>query len=60
MCIVGVYLIFFHNTPGSYDRYVLKRVNSNYYFALLQIIGVWLALRYRNQKDPRANPSAFL
>jgi uncharacterized protein YneF (UPF0154 family) len=27
---------------------------------LLQILGVWLAVRYRNQKDPRANPSAFL
>ena len=25
-----------------------------------QILGVWLAVRYRNQKDPRANPSAFL
>ncbi|RXN10036.1 tetraspanin-31 [Labeo rohita] len=24
------------------------------------ILGVWLAMRYRNQKDPRANPSAFL
>lgn len=26
----------------------------------LQILGVWLTYRYRNQKDPRANPSAFL
>uniref|UniRef100_A0A8B9KE81 Uncharacterized protein n=1 Tax=Astyanax mexicanus TaxID=7994 RepID=A0A8B9KE81_ASTMX len=25
-----------------------------------EILGVWLAMRYRNQKDPRANPSAFL
>ncbi|KAF4019979.1 hypothetical protein G4228_011738 [Cervus hanglu yarkandensis] len=24
------------------------------------ILGVWLTYRYRNQKDPRANPSAFL
>ncbi|XP_021513269.1 tetraspanin-31 isoform X2 [Meriones unguiculatus] len=24
------------------------------------ILGVWLAMRFRNQKDPRANPSAFL
>nr|CAD7439704.1 unnamed protein product [Timema bartmani] len=23
-------------------------------------VGVWLTVRYRNQKDPRANPSAFL
>ncbi|XP_070301770.1 tetraspanin-31 isoform X3 [Salvelinus sp. IW2-2015] len=27
---------------------------------LHKILGVWLAARYRNQKDPRANPSAFL
>ena len=26
----------------------------------LQIFGVWMTVRYRNQKDPRANPSAFL
>ncbi|KAL5009777.1 hypothetical protein ScPMuIL_012082 [Solemya velum] len=30
------------------------------FFSFTEIIGVWLALRYRNQKDPRANPSAFL
>lgn len=27
---------------------------------LLQVLGVWLALRFRNQRDPRANPGAFL
>lgn len=27
---------------------------------LCQILGVWLTYCYRNQKDPRANPSAFL
>jgi tetraspanin-13/31 len=30
------------------------------FFSFTEIIGVWLAVRYRNQKDPRANPSAFL
>lgn len=30
------------------------------FFSLTEIIGVWLAMRYRNQKDPMANPSAFL
>lgn len=30
------------------------------FFSFTEIIGVWLALRYRNLKDPRANPSAFL
>ncbi|XP_041945102.1 tetraspanin-31-like [Alosa sapidissima] len=30
------------------------------FFSFTQIFGVWLAMRYRNQKDPRSNPSAFL
>uniref|UniRef100_A0A8C5KGI9 Tetraspanin-31 n=1 Tax=Jaculus jaculus TaxID=51337 RepID=A0A8C5KGI9_JACJA len=30
------------------------------FFSLTEILGVWLAMRFRNQKDPRANPSAFL
>ncbi|KAB1276057.1 Tetraspanin-13 [Camelus dromedarius] len=30
------------------------------FFLPFQILGVWLTYRYRNQKDPRANPSAFL
>ncbi|CAF88740.1 unnamed protein product, partial [Tetraodon nigroviridis] len=29
-------------------------------FSSLQIFGVWLARRYRNTKDPRSNPGAFL
>ncbi|NWR55659.1 TSN31 protein, partial [Bucorvus abyssinicus] len=27
------------------------------FFSFTEILGVWLAMRYRNQKDPRANPS---
>ncbi|XP_062401466.1 tetraspanin-31-like [Sardina pilchardus] len=30
------------------------------FFSFTQIFGVWLAMRYRNQKDPRSNASAFL
>ncbi|KAH7945271.1 hypothetical protein HPB49_008845 [Dermacentor silvarum] len=30
------------------------------FFSFTEFIGVWLTVRYRNQKDPRANPSAFL
>lgn len=30
------------------------------FFSFTEILGVWLTFRYRNQKDPRANPSAFL
>ncbi|KAJ8358530.1 hypothetical protein SKAU_G00150550 [Synaphobranchus kaupii] len=26
------------------------------FFSFTEILGVWLAVRYRNQKDPRANP----
>jgi len=33
---------------------------SNSLWFVLQIIGIWLAFRYRNLKDPRANPGAFL
>lgn len=29
-------------------------------FSFTEFIGVWLTARFRNQKDPRANPSAFL
>ncbi|XP_008330017.2 tetraspanin-13b [Cynoglossus semilaevis] len=29
-------------------------------FSFTEILGVWLTYRYRNQKDPRANPGAFL
>uniref|UniRef100_A0A673LX01 Tetraspanin 31 n=1 Tax=Sinocyclocheilus rhinocerous TaxID=307959 RepID=A0A673LX01_9TELE len=35
-------------------------VYNQYFCPFSQILGVWLAMRYRNQKDPRANPSAFL
>ncbi|XP_076455544.1 tetraspanin-13-like isoform X1 [Babylonia areolata] len=30
------------------------------FFSLTEIIGVWITIRFRNQKDPSANPSAFL
>ncbi|CAN9504148.1 unnamed protein product [Ophioblennius macclurei] len=30
------------------------------FFSFTEILGVWLTFHYRNQKDPRANPSAFL
>ncbi|XP_039592883.1 tetraspanin-13a [Polypterus senegalus] len=30
------------------------------FFSFTEILGVWLTYRYRNQKDPRSNPSAFL
>lgn len=29
-------------------------------FSFTEFIGVWLTIRYRNQKDPRSDPSAFL
>ncbi|XP_028854914.1 tetraspanin-31-like [Denticeps clupeoides] len=30
------------------------------FFSFTEILGVWLAMRYRNQKDPSANPNALL
>lgn len=30
------------------------------FFSFTEILGVWLAYRYRNQKDPRKPPGAFL
>ncbi|XP_029646715.1 tetraspanin-13 isoform X2 [Octopus sinensis] len=30
------------------------------FFSFTEILGVWITVRYRNQKDPRANPNAFL
>nr|XP_020480452.1 tetraspanin-13-like isoform X2 [Monopterus albus] len=32
----------------------------SFFFSFSEILGVWLTYHYRNQKDPRANPSAFL
>jgi len=29
-------------------------------FSITEFFGVWLTIRYRNQKDPRLDPSAFL
>lgn len=44
---------------SSITMKVLSFANANM-CARLQFVGVWLTVRYRNQKDPRANPSAFL
>ncbi|KAJ8369986.1 hypothetical protein SKAU_G00100140 [Synaphobranchus kaupii] len=30
------------------------------FFSFTEILAVWLAARYRNQRDPKANPSVFL
>eukprot|EP00092_Neocalanus_flemingeri_P038805 GFUD01042248.1.p1 GENE.GFUD01042248.1~~GFUD01042248.1.p1 ORF type:complete len:234 (+),score=44.04 GFUD01042248.1:32-733(+) len=48
--------------------HISDKVNSGFnaagglglFFSFTEFIGVWLAARFRNQKDPRANPSAFL
>jgi tetraspanin-13/31 len=29
-------------------------------FSFIEIVGVWLAMQYRNQRNPNADPSAFL
>ncbi|XP_027395804.1 tetraspanin-13 isoform X2 [Bos indicus x Bos taurus] len=46
---------------GRYAGEVLRFVGGiGLFFSFTEILGVWLTYRYRNQKDPRANPSAFL
>ncbi|OBS70092.1 hypothetical protein A6R68_01367 [Neotoma lepida] len=46
---------------GAYAGDVLRFVGGiGLFFSFTEILGVWLTYRYRNQKDPRANPSAFL
>ncbi|KAF5927778.1 hypothetical protein HPG69_000684 [Diceros bicornis minor] len=46
---------------GKYAGEVLQFVGGiGLFFSFTEILGVWLTYRYRNQKDPRANPSAFL
>lgn len=30
------------------------------FFVSQQFVGVWLTVRYRNQKDPKGHPGAFL
>ncbi|XP_032373875.1 tetraspanin-13a [Etheostoma spectabile] len=61
----------FHNPTVTCDlcsdiiqRYagdVLRFVGGiGLFFSFTEILGVWLAHRYRNIKDPRTNPGAFL
>lgn len=45
----------------EYAGEVLRYVGGiGFFFSFTEILGVWWTYRYRNQKDPRANPSAFL
>ncbi|KAF4794235.1 Tetraspanin-13 [Turdus rufiventris] len=45
----------------EYAGMVLRFVGGiGLFFSFTEILGVWLTYRYRNQKDPRANPSAFI
>ncbi|XP_039974037.1 tetraspanin-13-like [Xiphias gladius] len=61
----------FVNTPAScescsdiiqqYAGEVLQFVGGlGLFFSFTEILGVWLAHRYRNIKDPRSHPGAFL
>ncbi|XP_033496096.1 tetraspanin-13a [Epinephelus lanceolatus] len=49
------------NTIQGYAGEVLRFVGGiGLFFSFTEILGVWLAHRYRNLKDPRSNPGAFL
>lgn len=53
-----------YTCSGIIQRYaggVLQFVGGiGLFFSFTEIFGVWLAHRYRNIKDPRSNPGAFL
>ncbi|GAA6097469.1 hypothetical protein Q7C36_003797 [Tachysurus vachellii] len=59
---------FIHSTCDTCAAKILEHVGEvlrivggiGLFFSFTEILGVWLTYRYRNQKDPRANPSAFL
>ncbi|MED6235223.1 Tetraspanin-13 [Goodea atripinnis] len=45
----------------KYASEVLRFVGSiGLFFSFTEILGVWLTHKYRNLKDPRSNPGAFL
>ncbi|XP_061811905.1 tetraspanin-13a isoform X1 [Nerophis lumbriciformis] len=45
----------------TYAGEVLRFVGGiGLFFSFTEMLGVWLAHRYRNIKDPRSNPGAFL
>ncbi|AWO96087.1 tetraspan NET-6-like [Scophthalmus maximus] len=49
------------STIQHYAGEVLRFVGGlGLFFSFTEILGVWLAHRYRNLKDPRSNPGAFL
>ncbi|XP_044064189.1 tetraspanin-13a isoform X2 [Siniperca chuatsi] len=49
------------NIIQEYAGEVLQFVGGiGLFFSFTEILGVWLAHRYRNIKDPRSNPGAFL
>ncbi|KAM9851802.1 tetraspanin-13-like [Aulostomus maculatus] len=49
------------STIQQYAGEVLRFVGGiGLFFSFTEILGVWLAHRYRNIKDPRSNPGAFL
>ncbi|CAK6958931.1 tetraspanin-13-like [Scomber scombrus] len=48
-------------TIQKYTGEVLQFVGGlGLFFSFTEILGVWLVHRFRNMKDPRSNPSAFL
>ncbi|KAM8978429.1 tetraspanin-13 [Sminthopsis crassicaudata] len=65
-CLASCFKNSHHCSPCApiieeYAGEVLRFVGGiGLFFSFTEILGVWLTYRYRNQKDPRANPSAFL
>ena len=55
-----VYLNYVADEPWVCRDVLVYGSCTDWSFGYLQIIGVVLAYRFRNMKDPRANPNAFL
>uniref|UniRef100_A0A8U7NVS8 Tetraspanin 31 n=1 Tax=Corvus moneduloides TaxID=1196302 RepID=A0A8U7NVS8_CORMO len=59
LLIAGLGLLGPHQA-GHSDQALKILGGVGLFFSFTEVLGVWLALRFRNQRDPRANPRAFL
>jgi len=49
-----------HNMQHTVEDALQAAGGVGLFFSFTEILGIWLAMRFRNLKDPRANPNAFL
>jgi len=56
----GVLPLCWHRMQHTVEDALQAAGGVGLFFSFTEILGIWLAMRYRNLKDPRANPNAFL